>query len=141
MSFLKKQFPNRVFWALTRYHSRIGTIPRLASMAIQMGAREIHFVGMDGYVPQKLSDKYKNTCFESEKRANGYLEHNAGKEEQILELYREQYLTFWDYILHDIGKGVKFKNLGEGHPCNLSDIVLKEKIGNNYSEYLMSNRQ
>jgi len=141
MSFLKSKFPNRVFWALTRYHSRIGTVPRLACLAIIMGAKEVHFVGMDGHVPKKLSDKYKNSCFEVEKEANGSLQRNTNKEGHILELYKEQYLTFWDYILHDIGKPVKFKNLGENHPCNSSDIVLKEKIGKKYPEYLMVSRE
>ena len=102
MAFIKEKFPDRTFWALTRYHSRIGTIPRIACIAICLGVSEINFVGMD------------------------------------VELYKEQYLTFWDYMLHDVGKHVIFKNLGAGHPCNLSDVVLKEKIGEDYGEYLLN---
>jgi hypothetical protein len=137
MAFIKEKFPDRTFWALTRYHSRIGTIPRIACIAICLGVSEIHFVGMDGYVPKKLLGQFNNTCFEANKRASGYIEEHAD-DEGIVELYKEQYLTFWDYMLHDVGKHVIFKNLGAGHPCNLSDVVLKEKIGEDYGEYLLN---
>mgnify|MGYP003651674022 FL=1 len=137
MSFIKNKFPDKTFWALTRYHSRIGTIPRIACIAASLGASEIHFVGMDGYVPKSLSSQFKNTCFESGKGPSGYVEKHTD-DEGIVELYKEQYLTFWDYLLHDVGKHVIFKNIGAGHPCNLSDVVLKEKIGEDYGEYLLN---
>jgi len=135
MGKFKRLYPDSVFWAFTRYHSRIGSIPRLACIAIAAGASEIGFVGMDGYVNKSMQLKFTNSTFETTKAPNGTVENNS-TEEEIFSIYEEQYLSMWDYLLHDIGKDVKFKNLGHGHPCNLSTKVLTEKLGENYQEYL-----
>ena len=123
MAKIKKRYPNRVFWAFTRYHSRIGSIPRLACIAIAMGVREIHFIGMDGYVPLGFKEKYSNSIFEPSKKANGTIE-DTSSEERIVSLYEEQYLAMWDYLLHDVGAATIFKNIGHNHPCNVTTKVL-----------------
>tara|TARA_R110000737_G_scaffold161299_1_gene189201 strand:- start:2117 stop:2974 length:858 start_codon:yes stop_codon:yes gene_type:complete len=137
MKEFKNKYPEKVFWAMTRYHSRIGSIPRLACIAIFLGAKEIHFAGMDGYVPK--SKNYDNSVFEPNKKATGTIE-DAHNEDDIIRHYRDQYLAFWDYILHDIGKDVRFKNLGHQHPCNLSTDVLTSKLGINYEDYIYESR-
>jgi len=129
------RYPNRVLWSFTRYHSRIGSIPRLASMACLFNASEISFIGMDGYVPKKLQKEYQSSIFQENKKATGTIE-DTSEEQEINALYKEQYLTFWDYMLHDIGKNISFVNLGHEHPCNLSTIVLTEKLGEYYQKYL-----
>lgn len=136
MAKIKERYPNRVLWAFTRYHSRIGSIPRLACIAIAMGVKQIDFVGMDGYVPTNLRDNYSNSVFEPLKKATGTIE-DTSTENEIVSLYKRQYIAMWDYLLHDIGLDVKFKNLGHGYPCNLSSLVLGEHLGDNYSEYLL----
>ena len=45
----------------------------------------------------------------------------------------------WDYLLHDIGIDVKFRNLGHGYECNLSTTVLLDQLGTNCEEYLFNN--
>lgn len=135
MAVYKNFFPDKVFWAFTRYHSRIGSIPRLACIAASLGVKEIDFIGMDGYVPKKMRKDFNNSLFEPNKSATGTIEDSV-EEEKIVQIYKQQYLVFWDYLLHDIGKEIKFKNLGHNHPCNLSAMVLKEKIGNDYQKYI-----
>lgn len=137
MKEFKNKYPEKVFWAMTRYHSRIGSIPRLACIAITLGAKEIHFAGMDGYVPK--SKNYDNSMFEPNKKATGTIE-DAHNEEDTMSHYRDQYLAFWDYILHDAGKNVRFKNLGHQHPCNLSTDVLTSKLGVDYENYIYKSR-
>ena len=135
MGKIKKMYPDRVFWAFTRYHSRIGSIPRLACIAIALGVKEIHFVGMDGYVPSAIRKKYKNSIFEPSKKPNGTIE-DTSSEDQILSLYKKQYYAMWDYLLHEIGSNIIFKNLGHGYVCNLSTEVLEQKLGTDYQDYL-----
>lgn len=137
MSKIKEMYPNRVFWAFTRYHSRIGSIPRLACIAVALGVKEIHFVGMDGYVPSSIRKEYKNSVFEPSKKPNGTIE-DTSNENQILSLYKKQYCAMWDYLLHEVGSNVLFKNLGHGYICNLSTQVLEEKIGQEYQNYLLN---
>lgn len=136
MKVFKNKYPNQVFWAMTRYHSRIGSIPRLACIAIALGVKEIHFAGMDGYVPTELRNKYLSSVFTPLKKVTGTIEDKSNNEDEILKHYKEQYLTMWDYILHDVGREVSFVNLGHQHPCNLTTTVLTEKLGEDYQEYL-----
>lgn len=134
---INEKYSDRVFWCFTRYHSRIGSIPRLAAIAASFKVKKIDFIGMDGYAPKNLTRKYGSSTFEPEKKISGTIE-DTSSEQQALALYKEQYLTFWDYMLHDIGKEISFTNLGHGHPCNLSTLVLEEKLGENYRNYLLN---
>lgn len=141
MRFYKQKFEDRVFWAFTRYHSRIGSIPRLATIAVFLGAKQIDFIGMDGHYLKSLRDKYGVSAFEKDKKPSGTIEESGINDNEILTLYKEQYLVFWDYLLHDIGKEIIFKNLGHNHPCNISSFVLKHALGDNYEEYLFKSRK
>jgi len=130
----KNKYADRVFWAHTRYHSKIGATVRMISLLCSFDPREIHVVGMDGFVPAKLLAENPHS-FQNNKTPNGTLER-SGTDDVVLEKYKQQYLEFWDYALHDVGMNIKFKNLGHGHPCNLTTAILTEKLGENYEEYL-----
>ena len=130
----KKKYNDRVFWAHTRYHSKIGAIPRLATIAILLGVKEIDLVGMDGFITSNLADKHFH-AFEKRKQQTGTLEMLA--EAETIKRYANQYSTLWDYLLHDIGKDVRFRNLGHDHPCNMSTQVLTGVLGEGYQRYLL----
>tara|TARA_B100000700_G_C15034620_1_gene852191 strand:+ start:333 stop:1211 length:879 start_codon:yes stop_codon:yes gene_type:complete len=134
MKNFKEKYPDSTFWAMTRYHSRIGSIPRLVCMAVLLGVKEIHLIGMDGYVPKNKN--YSNSTFEPNKKSSGTIEDVSKDEEEVLAHYREQYLAMWDYLLHDIGQNVLFVNLGHEHVCNLSTDVLTQVLGGDYRDYL-----
>jgi hypothetical protein len=132
----KKMFKDKVFWALTRYHSRIGSVQRLACIAIFLGVKDISFIGMDGYYSyEKTQNDYPN-AFRPYIKPTGTIEDNNKTDSVRQKLYNQQYLTFWDYLLHDIGKDVKFHNLGHNHVCNNTTKVLHGKLGKNYQDYL-----
>ena len=136
----KNMFKDRVFWAFTRYHSRIGSVPKLACLACFLGAKQIDFIGMDGYYSKELH-KVNLNAFRPNIKPSGTIEDTIKNEEQKMKLYLDQYLVFWDYIMHDVGKEVLFSNLGHGHPCNNSTKVLTKKLGNNYHKYLSEIRE
>ena len=130
----KAKFADQTLWAHTRYHSKVGAMPRIISLICGFNPSQIDIVGMDGYIKKENRDKFSHS-FQDRKSMGGTIE-SSNREEQILQNYKKQYLEFWDYALHDIGKKVRFKNLGHNHPCNISTEVLSEILGNNYEEYL-----
>jgi len=85
-------------------------------------------------IPSHLQDKHFHS-FQTQKVQSGTLEN--GKEQETLRKYSEQFLALWDYLLHDIGKDIRFKNLGHGHPCNISTQVLTGVLGEKYQRYLL----
>lgn len=104
------KYYERCFIASLRYLSKIGATPRLMVLATLCGASEIHVVGMDGY-PRGTSH-----------RGNTYHSFQPGKRMQGTynwQIFHNQFKDLWSY-LHKIGPDVKFKNLGEGHPFNMS---------------------
>lgn len=127
----KKNFMDRTTWAHTRYHSKIGAVVRQAAFICDLEPKKISFIGMDGV---KANRNEKN-FFRPEKKPSGTFETNF-KGIDIENKYKEQYLEFWDYILHDAGSKISFENLGHGHPCNLSTEILLDKLGKNYFDYL-----
>lgn len=130
----KHRYPHRTTWANTRYHSKIGAIPRMIAYLCMFEPLEISVIGMDGYIPQKLQKEFTH-YFQKNKIQTGTIEQSR-TEDHILHHYRMQYLEFWDYILHDIGKNINFYNLGHKHPCNISTNLLENQIGINYPNYL-----
>ena len=130
----RKKYDDRVFWAHTRYHSKIGAIPRLMTIAVLLGVKEIDLIGLDGYIINEFADKYFH-AFEKRKRQRGTIIEFT--EAEILKRFSDQFLVLWDYLLHDIGKDVKFRNLGHNHPCNISTKVLTGVLGEEYQRYLL----
>jgi hypothetical protein len=136
----KNAYKDRTIWAHTRYHSKIGSITRIVSYLCNLNPRSIDIVGMDGYIPQSLNKDFTH-AFEAAKQQSGSIESNSQNDSIILNKYYDQYLEFWDYVLHDIGSEIVFKNLGHTHPCNISTKVLTDKLGPNYCEYLTTKRR
>ena len=110
-------YPTRSMYAHTRYRGKIGAVPRLLCMAILFGAAEVHVVGFDGMKKEeKLGDTLIH-AFEKDKPRQGTADYD---------LYRRHFVGLWDYLLNDIGKKVKFQNLGEGHPSNMTTDISKQ---------------
>ncbi len=131
----KETYGDRVFWANTRYHSKIGGIVRIVSFLCQLRPQHIAIIGMDGFKNIENSKPENDHGFEPNKGAFGTLERMF--DGHALELkYKQQYSEFWDYVLHDVGKDISFVNLGHGHSCNISTEVLTSRLGPNYQQYL-----
>lgn len=131
----KEKNPDRTMWLHTRYHSKIGVVTRMASFFSTLKPNSIDIIGMDGYVKYRDKDKFDHS-FQTNKGNHGSIE-SASNEEEIQNKYKQQYLEFWDYVLHDVGNDVKFRNLGHGHPANMTTEVLSDKIGKDYQKYLL----
>jgi hypothetical protein len=109
-------YPEKTTYVHTRYRSKIGAMPRLIVIAILFGVKEIDVVGMDGIAPGDKGGQVSVHAFQPGKRYDGTFGHT---------LYKRQYLVFWDYIVNQIGKNVKIRNLGQGHPANMSTPITK----------------
>ena len=113
----KKQYGDRVMYAHTRYRGKIGSTPRLICVAASMGAKQIDVVGMDGFKRGVSLGQDNEHAFEKGKVWQGT--HNY-------RLYKRHYVALWDYLLNDLGKNIKFRNLGEGHGSNMSTDISKQ---------------
>lgn len=130
----KDRYLDRVLWAHTRYHSKIGAMTRIVSYLCNFSPKEISIVGMDGPILKKEQNVYYH-AFEKYKEQTGTIESTMTEERKI-QKYKNQYLEFWDYILHDIGSSISFRNLGHGHKCNLTTKILSDRMGSEYQDYL-----
>ena len=68
----KSRFTDRVFWAHTRYHSKIGAAVRMVSLLCSFNPSEIHMIGMDGFVPSNMLEENPHS-FQNNKTPNGTL--------------------------------------------------------------------
>jgi hypothetical protein len=115
--YMKEKYPNRVMYSHSRYRGKIGSTPRLLVMATLLGAKQIDVVGMDGFKRgTKLGQDSKHS-FEKGKVSQGTHDYR---------LYNRHYVALWDYLLNNIGKDVKFRNLGEGHESNMSTDISRQ---------------
>lgn len=117
---LARAYPGRVFYAHGRYRGKIGTLPRLLCLAVLLGAREIHLVGMDGMGPATRRGDPQNHAFQADKPfGQGTLDYDV---------FRRHFVMLWDYVLNDLGAAgrVRFQNLGEGHPLNQSTDISRQ---------------
>jgi len=130
----KNKYEDRVFWAHTRYHSKIGAIVRHISFLCSLNPKSISIIGMDGF-KAKHNKENKNFFRPNQKKSGGLESKFDGV--KLEQKYKQQYLEFWDYVLHDVGKDISFENLGHGHPCNLTTEILSDKIGKDYQNYLL----
>lgn len=120
MQTLARAYPGRVFYAHGRYRGKIGTLPRLLCLAVLLGAREIHLVGMDGMGPATRRGDPQNHAFQKDKPFGlGTLDYNV---------FRRHFVMLWDYVLNDLRAAgrVRFQNLGEGHPMNQSTDISRQ---------------
>ena len=128
---IKELYPERVTYAHTRYRAKIGAIPRVICMAALFGCNEIHLVGADGMAKNQRLGDTNGHAFQEGKVLQGTADYD---------LYRRHYVALWDYLLSDIGKNVKFQNLGEGHPSNMTTDIsiqnfpLENKMKNSFED-------
>jgi len=101
----------------TRLFTSAGSIPKMVAMAVLFGAKEVTFVGMDGYPSGSSVGDDSSHSFQIAKKMCGTIDH---------ELYRRHIVLLWDYLLNDIGKDVKYQNLGEGHPWNITTNISQQ---------------
>ena len=98
----------------TRYLSKIGATPRLMVITTLLGAREIHVVGMDGYPLGVKNYSDSKHSFQVGKKMGGFFNYNV---------FERHYTTLWHYLSENIGKGVNYVNLGQGHSYNMSTLM------------------
>ena len=114
---IKNLYPDRSMYAHTRYRGKIGAVPRLVCMAVLFGCSELHVVGLDGMKKDEKTSDNLGHAFQKDKPRIGTTDYN---------LYRRHYVAFWDYLLNHIGRDVKFQNLGEGHPFNMTTDISRQ---------------
>jgi len=117
---LTERYPTRAMFLHTRYRGKIGSAPRLIALAVDLQPREIHFIGFDGMSKSTKRGDLHNHAFQKDKRySQKSLDYN---------MFRRQYVAFWDYILNDLQahKKIKFQNLGEGHPFNMTTDISRQ---------------
>jgi len=101
----------------TRLFTSAGSVPKMVAMAALFGAKEISFVGMDGYPSGSNVGDDSSHSFQIAKKMCGTIDHD---------LYRRHIVLLWDYLLNDIGKSIKYQNLGEGHPWNITTDISRQ---------------
>ena len=114
IKFLKEEYPDRVLWAHTRYRGKIGSGPRLLCLAMFLGAKEVHFVGIDGMSKNTKKGDLHNHAFQKGKKYN--------QTSLNYDMFRRHYVGFWDYVVNvlKVNQFIKLQNLGEGHEKNQS---------------------
>ena len=108
--------PDRCNFFHTRYRSAPGVALRFLCYAALLGAKDIYFAGIDGFVESGPHHSFEK----NKKNPNWYLKFGPRFQDR-------QYVVFWDYVLSLKEKlGFNIYNLGEGHECNvLSEITEK----------------
>ena len=116
---LNDKIPNNVFDCLLRFQGKIGVAPKLINLAILLGAREVHFAGVDGHSKNYKKGHSEDHAFQKGKKiTTGY----------AYELIEKHYECLKKYIQTEIGKNVIVKNLGEGHEQNVYSKIPDFKI-------------
>jgi hypothetical protein len=110
----KDKFPDQATYFHTRYFSKLGSVARLILLASFLGAKEIKLIGFDGNPVQQKH------AFEGDEKAHDEIWRDTSSEN----LYRRQIAIFWDYVL-GLENGTLYKNLGAGHPNNLTTDILE----------------
>tara|TARA_R100001015_G_C4634978_1_gene202925 strand:+ start:8520 stop:9407 length:888 start_codon:yes stop_codon:yes gene_type:complete len=131
----KTEYGERVVWGHTRYHSKIGAMTRIISYLCNLKPKHISIVGMDGPILPGKEKKHFHS-FQPKKWPETGTFESLYDQQKRMKRYVEQYLEFWDYILHDVGSEISFNNVGHKHACNLSTEILTDKLGEEYQEYL-----
>lgn len=117
-----RECPDRFTIMENRVRFKIGQGPHLLILATLFNPYSIDFAGIDGY-PQgtKIGDDACHT-FEKGKMASG-MRHSY-------EVYDDHFKAIWGYLLNDVGKDVIYRNLGYGHPYNVSSKYINVRIPN-----------
>lgn len=111
IDFLIEKFGKKAGWVHTRYFSKLGAAARLVVLACSLKANSVSFVGLDG------SPSEEKHAFEPGKTIK------ETKTSNMHNLFRRQYVLFWEYLVRYAGEETYFNNLGQGHPSNLSTDI------------------
>tara|TARA_R110000824_G_scaffold27426_10_gene93217 strand:- start:14841 stop:15851 length:1011 start_codon:yes stop_codon:yes gene_type:complete len=100
----------------TRYRGSPGVSLRMICYAIFLGAKDIYFVGIDGFKKDSASH-----AFEAGKGTPNWFKTYGPRFQD------RQFVAYWDYILKLKEKyNFNLYNLGEGHPYNVSSEISKK---------------
>ena len=111
-------YEDRIFTYLPRYSSCLGVSTRQIILAILLGAKEVHFCGVDSY-PSINSTAH---TFEKSKQPPSW------RKRYPVEFQEHQIIAFWEYVRKIATKnGCIVKNLAEDLEYNCYGFVTKEK--------------
>lgn len=110
-----KMDKSRVSIAELRVKFKVGVTAHLLILASLFEPFSIDVVGMDGYPPNKQHGTDSNHSFQVGKKM-GSLRHSY-------DMYVQHYTSLWKYLKYDVGRNIKYTNLGKGHPYNISGFL------------------
>lgn len=114
---LSSEIDNQITECILRFQSKTGVGAKLIVLATLLGAKEIHFVGVDGPPKEGLDSQHS---FEKGKLINAL----GSASPYPYELMYNHYRCLVRYLFNDIGKEVIYKNLGKGHDLNIISKIL-----------------
>ena len=127
----KRNLPGRTFLYSTRlFTKRTGIMPRLISLAVMFGAKEIMFAGMDGQTLDDYTTGFSRSIFEEGKRIPSHQTPHPLKWHR----HRREHVLIWDYLLFRLPKMMgygdyqspKYRNLGENYKHNMTADISKK---------------
>ena len=105
---------NKLFCMQTRYYGCVGIGHRLLILAMQLGASEIYYIGIDG--PKGMIEGKHS--FEKNKVNLPKLPSHLNLD-NAEEIFTNAYKDFYTHLKLDIKYKRKLINLGENHPYNI----------------------
>ncbi len=105
---------NKLFCMQTRYYGCVGIGHRLLVLAMQLGASEISYIGIDGPAGM-IEGKHS---FEKNKVKLPKLPYHLNVD-NAKEIFTNAYKDFYTHLKSDIKYKGKLINLGENHPYNI----------------------
>jgi len=109
---------NTILFA-TRMFLSSGAGPKLVSLALLAGAKEIKLVGIDGWTRKQIMTRNAGEhAFESNKQLKI-------SDNYTYNIQRRENVVFWDYLMTEYPH-VKFKNLGESYKNNTHAEITKK---------------
>ena len=100
-----------------RMFSSTGVMPRLINLAATLGAKNVSFVGLDGYAEEDYNVGKFDSAFETKKKN---ITQGFNYRSQIRE-----YIMFWEYM-KKAHPGTSFKNFGDIYEHNITKNILGE---------------
>lgn len=110
-----KKGKSRISLAELRIKFKVGVTAHLMILATLFEPLSIDVIGMDGYPPDKQHKTDSKHSFQTGKKMSSLRFSH--------QLYVDHYTALWKYLKYDIGKNIKYTNLGKGHPYNVSGFL------------------
>ncbi|HBY68494.1 MAG TPA: hypothetical protein DEG69_12550 [Flavobacteriaceae bacterium] len=114
---LNRETDNQITECILRFQSKTGVGAKLIVLATLFGAKEVHFVGVDGPPKEGLDSQHS---FEKGKK----LSVLGSSDPYPYQLLYSQYKCLVRYLTKDIGSNTTYKNLGKGHELNMLGKIL-----------------